>query len=104
LYVHGDPDCLHLPALAIVGSRNPTRGGVRNAREFARHLGGAGFAIVSGLAQGIDAAAHEGALAADAATIAFLGNGIDHVYPAANRGLARRIAARGALVSEYPLG
>lgn len=104
LYAQGDADCLHLPGLAIVGSRNPTGGGVRNAWEFARHLGGAGFAIVSGLAQGIDAAAHEGALAAGAPTIAFLGNGIDHIYPAANRELARRIAARGALVSEYPLG
>lgn len=104
LYVRGDPGVLALPALAIVGSRNPTRGGVRNAFEFAKHLAGAGFAIVSGLAEGIDAAAHEGALAAGGATFAWLGHGIDSIYPAANRGLAERIAASGALASEFPLG
>jgi DNA processing protein len=104
LYVTGDPSVLHLPSLAIVGSRNPTSGGARNAFEFARHLGGSGFCIVSGLAQGIDAAAHRGALEAGAATVAFLGHGIDIIYPARNRGLAEAIAERGALVSEYPLG
>jgi len=104
LYVNGDPECLHLPALAIVGSRNPTQGGVRNANDFAEHLGAAGFSIVSGLAQGVDTAAHQGALQAKAQTVAVLGHGIDRVYPAANRDLAHRIAARGALVSEYPLG
>jgi DNA processing protein len=104
LYVNGDPELMHLPALAIVGSRNPTTGGEQNAFEFARHLGKTGFCIVSGLAQGIDAAAHRGALAAGAPTIAFLGHGIDRVYPAANRELAREIATRGALVSEFPLG
>ncbi len=104
LYVVGNIDALHLPALAIVGSRNPTRGGRHNAYEFARHLGGSGFCIVSGLAQGIDAAAHEGALDADAMTVAFLGHGIDRIYPAENRDLAHRIAASGALCSEYPLG
>jgi DNA processing protein len=104
LYVIGDLDALHLPALAIVGSRNPTRGGLQNAYEFARHLGAAGFCIVSGLAQGIDAAAHEGALRGNARTVAFLGHGIDSVYPAENADLASRIAERGALCSEYPLG
>ena len=104
LYVNGDPEILHLPALAIVGSRNPTAGGAQNAFEFARHLGAMGFCIVSGLAQGIDAAAHRGALAAGGTTIAFLGHGIDRVYPAANRELAREIARHGALVSEFPLG
>ena len=104
LYVNGDPGILQLPAIAIVGSRNPTQGGVRNAFEFARHLGGNGFCIVSGLAEGIDAAAHRGALAAGAPTIAFLGHGIDRVYPAANRDLAHEIAREGALVSEFPLG
>ena len=104
LYVNGDPEILHLPALAIVGSRNPTTGGAQTAFEFARHLGATGFCIVSGLAQGIDAAAHSGALAAGAPTVAFLGHGIDRVYPAANRDLARDIARRGALVSEFPLG
>jgi DNA processing protein len=104
LYVNGDVDALHLPALAIIGSRNPTEGGLRNARDFAGHLAGQGFAIVSGMAQGIDAAAHEGALGAGGKTVAFLGTGIDRVYPAGNRDLAHRIAAQGALVSEYPLG
>ena len=104
LYINGNPDLLHLPALAIVGSRNPTDGGERNAFEFAKHLGAAGFCIVSGLAQGIDAAAHRGALAAGAPTVAFLGHGVDSVYPATNRDLAREIAASGALVSEFPLG
>jgi DNA processing protein len=104
LYIKGDPGLLHMPALAIVGSRNPTQAGARNAFEFARHLGAAGFCIVSGLAEGIDTAAHRGALDAGAATIAFLGHGIDRVYPAANKGLAHEIAAHGALVSEFPLG
>ncbi len=104
LYVRGDSSVLHLPSLAIVGSRNPTGGGARNAFEFARYLGRNGFCIVSGLAQGIDAAAHRGALDAGAATVAFLGHGIDIVYPAQNRDLAAAIAEHGALVSEYPLG
>jgi DNA processing protein len=104
LYVDGDASVLGFPALAIVGSRNPTGGGERNAFEFARHLAGCGFTIVSGLAQGIDTAAHRGALAAGGTTVAVLGHGIDHVYPLANRELALAIAANGALVSEYPLG
>ena len=104
LYVNGDPGALHLPAIAIVGSRNPTQGGLQNAFEFARHLGSRGFCIVSGLAQGIDTAAHRGALEAGAPTVAFLGHGIDRVYPASNRQLAHDIAGRGALVSEFPLG
>jgi DNA processing protein len=104
LFVNGDVDALHLPALAIIGSRNPTQGGRRNAHDFARHLASQGFAIVSGLAQGIDTAAHEGALDAGGKTIALLGTGIDRVYPAANRHLAHAIAENGALVSEYPLG
>ncbi|NNL62840.1 MAG: DNA-protecting protein DprA [Woeseiaceae bacterium] len=104
LYVNGDVDALHLPALAIIGSRNPTQGGERNAREFARHLAGQGFTIVSGMAQGIDAAAHRGALDAGGRTVALLGTGIDRVYPAVNRTLAHDVAAHGALVTEYPLG
>jgi DNA processing protein len=104
LYIRGDAAVLHLPCLAIVGSRNPTRGGEQNAYEFARFLGRHGFCIVSGLAAGIDAAAHRGALAAGAATVAFLGHGIDTVYPARHRELADEIASRGALVSEFPLG
>lgn len=104
LYVKGDPDTLHLPAIAIVGSRNPTGSGRRTAYEFARYLGNAGFCIVSGLAEGIDTAAHRGALDAGAATVAFLGHGIDRVYPSSNLELAHEIAASGALVSEFPLG
>jgi len=104
LYVKGNADALHLPSLAIVGSRNPTDGGVRNAFEFSRHLAKCGFCIVSGLAQGIDAAAHRGALAAGAPTIAVLGNGIDIIYPASNRELADEIIVNGALVTEYPPG
>ena len=104
LFINGNPDVLHLPAIAIVGSRNPTSTGNRSAFEFARYLGASGFCIVSGLAQGIDAAAHRGALAAGAPTVAFLGHGIDRVYPASNRDLAHEIARSGALVSEFPLG
>jgi DNA processing protein len=104
LFVVGNKDALHLPALAIVGSRNPTRGGRQNAYEFAKHLGRSGFCIVSGLAQGIDTAAHEGALDAGAMTVAFLGHGIDQIYPASNTELAKRIAKQGALCSEFPLG
>jgi DNA processing protein len=104
LYVSGNVDALHLPAIAIVGSRNPTRGGVQNAFEFARYLGRCGFVIVSGLAQGIDTAAHKGALAANAPTVALLGHGIDKVYPASNKALSEDIVGNGALVSEFPLG
>jgi DNA processing protein len=104
LYVVGDLGALHLPALSIVGSRNPTRGGEQNAYEFAKHMGRSGFCIVSGLAQGIDTAAHKGALDGDAKTVAFLGHGIDRIYPSANKSLAASIARQGALVSEFPLG
>jgi DNA processing protein len=104
LFVNGDRDTLHLPSLAIIGSRNPTRGGVRNAVEFSRHLAKSGYAIVSGLAEGIDTAAHRGALDVGGRTVAFLGHGIDRVYPARNHDLAHQIATTGALVTEYPLG
>lgn len=107
LYVNGNPDCLARPAISIVGARSASAGGMDNARAFARHLAQQGWCIASGLAQGIDTAAHEGALLAGLAaggTVAVLGTGIDIVYPAANRDLAHRIAAAGALVSEFPLG
>lgn len=104
LYVKGDPALLRFPQLAVVGSRNPTRGGEATARDFAAHLAGNGLVITSGLALGIDAAAHRGALAAGGGTVAVLGTGVDRIYPAANATLARRIAERGALVSELPLG
>jgi len=95
-------------AIAMVGSRNPTPQGLGHAREFARSFAAAGWTVVSGLALGIDAAAHEGALdaAADAslATIAVVGTGLDRVYPRQHQDLARRIAARGLILSEYPLG
>ena len=104
LFVVGNPAALCMPALAIVGSRNPTRGGIRNAFEFSAHLAAAGFCIVSGLAQGIDTAAHRGALESNAMTVAVLGHGIDRVYPAANRNLAHAIADGGALLSEHALG
>ena len=104
LYVAGNPDVLHLPAIAVVGSRNPTRGGLETAFQFSRHLAQAGFCIVSGLAQGIDSAAHRGALEAGAPTVAVLGHGLDQVYPASNRALAEDIFSSGAVISEYPLG
>jgi len=104
LYVKGNPDLLRRPALAIVGSRNATAQGQANAEAFARSLSEAGLTVVSGLAIGIDAAAHRGALAGAASSIAVLGTGADIVYPARNRALAHELAERGALVSEFALG
>ena len=104
LFVRGDPAALSLPQLAIVGSRNPTAGGRDNATGFAAHLARRGLAITSGLAIGIDAAAHQGALAAEGVTIAVCGTGLDVDYPSAHGALAEAIAKRGALVSEFPLG
>ena len=104
LYVKGDCALLNRFALAIVGSRNATAQGATNAEEFARALSDAGITIVSGLASGVDAAAHRGGLAGRASSIAVVGTGLDIVYPARNRALAHALAERGALVSEFPLG
>lgn len=104
LYLHGDPTVLSAPQLAMVGSRNPTPSGRQTATDFARHLAAAGLVITSGLAIGIDSASHQGALDAGGQTIAVMGTGLDRVYPASNRTLAYRIAERGALVSEFPVG
>lgn len=103
LYVKGDADCLTRPAIAIVGSRNATVQGALDARRFACALASAGHVVVSGLALGIDAAAHEGALDGGT-TVAVIGTGADIVYPSSHRALAHRIVERGAIVSELPLG
>ncbi len=104
LFFVGRRELLNRPALAIVGSRNATAQGAANANAFAHALSLAGLTVVSGLAVGVDAAAHEGALAANGDTIAVVGTGLDRVYPAANRELAHRIAERGGLLSEFPPG
>ena len=102
LYVLGNVSALHTPQLAIVGSRTPTASGRETARHFAEYFARAGITITSGLALGIDAASHEGALLAGGRTIAVCGTGLDIVYPRQNLALARRIEDRGAIVSEFP--
>lgn len=104
LYVRGRVDLLNRPSLAIVGSRNPTPQGVHNAEHFAAALADAGLLIISGLALGIDAAAHRGALAASGETVALIGTGIDRIYPARNRDLALEIGDQGSIISEFPIG
>jgi DNA processing protein len=104
LFVEGDAACLSLPQLAIVGSRNPTALGRDTAEQFASHLAAAGLAITSGLALGIDGAAHRGALAAGGHTVAVMGRGLDAIYPREHEALAREIVGRGALVSDLPAG
>jgi DNA processing protein len=104
LYVVGNAKLLGAPALAVVGSRNATPQGIENALAFARAFSDSGLTIVSGLAIGIDGAAHRGGLQGRGSTVAVLGTGIDIVYPKRNETLAKEIAARGALVSEFALG
>jgi len=105
VFVRGSPEALSRPMLAIVGSRSASRGGVETAEAFAAALARAGLTIVSGLALGVDAAAHRGALATAAGTVAVLGTGVDLPYPDANRSLAEAVVAHGgALISELPLG
>src|SRR5215831_11856117 len=102
LYVQGPVELLSAPQLAMVGSRSPTPAGRATAREFAAWFAGAGLTVTSGLAVGIDAASHEGALAGGGATIAVYATGLDRVYPTEHSVLAQRIRARGVLVSEFP--
>jgi DNA processing protein len=104
LFVDGDASALWLPQIAIVGSRHASQAGIANAQAFARALGAAGLAITSGLAEGIDGAAHAAALDVGVATIAVLGTGPDLVYPPRHFDLAARVRAHGALVSEFPPG
>ena len=106
LYINGDPTYLNHAAIGVVGSRNATPQGIENARAFSKVLAEAGFSVVSGLALGIDAAAHEGALRSNtrSGTIAVIGTGIDRVYPASNKKLAHLITGNGCIISEFPLG
>ena len=113
VFAEGDLALLEAPSLAVVGSRHATAQGIDHAQAFARALSAEGLTIVSGLARGIDAAAHEGALDGQlllapqgrpGGTIAIVGTGLDEVYPKAHARLAQRIAARGLMLSEFPLG
>jgi len=104
LYLQGRVELLGAPSIAVVGSRSPSPQGSDNARAFASHLSGAGYTIVSGLALGIDGAAHEGGLAGAGSTIAVVGTGLDRIYPPRHKALTHRIGCEGLLVSEFPLG
>ncbi len=104
LYAQGRVELLCAASVAVVGSRNPTAQGSDNARAFAKHLSQAGLAVVSGMALGIDGAAHDGALAGPGRTIAVMGTGPDRIYPARHRALAHRIAAEGLLLTEFEIG
>lgn len=104
LYINGEIECLASSQIAMVGSRNPTPTGQETAFAFAQTLAYAGLTITSGMALGIDAASHRGALAAKGATIAVLGTGIDVIYPLGHQSLAAEITEKGALISELPLG
>lgn len=104
IYVRGRLELLQRPALAIVGSRNPTPQGIKNAESFSAALAQTGLLIVSGLALGIDAAAHQAALSVQGDTAAIIGTGIDRIYPARNLDLARKLVEHGCIVSEFPLG
>ncbi|TSA14912.1 MAG: DNA-protecting protein DprA [Betaproteobacteria bacterium] len=104
LYLRGRRELLALPGLAVVGSRNATPQGISNAEQFARAFSSAGLTIVSGLALGIDAAAHCGGLSGPGSTVAVLGTGADILYPQRNRGLGERIVREGLIISEFPLG
>ena len=104
LYAIGNLHWLNHPSIAMVGSRSATPQGEKNAEEFAQSLCNLGLCVISGMALGIDGAAHRGALKANGATIAVVGTGLDIVYPARHRDLAHKIAERGLIISEFPLG
>ncbi|HEZ1583262.1 TPA: DNA-protecting protein DprA [Neisseria meningitidis] len=104
LFLRGNVRLLHKPSAAIVGSRYATPQAMRIAKDFGRALGGKGIPVVSGMASGIDTAAHQGALQAEGGTIAVWGTGIDRIYPPANKNLAYEIAEKGLIVSEFPIG
>lgn len=104
LYIRGDVSCLSKPQLGIVGSRNPTPAGKQNANAFAKALSKLGVIVTSGMASGIDASAHIGALEANQPTIAVCGTGLDRIYPAKHKSLAHQISTKGALVSEFCIG
>jgi DNA processing protein len=104
IYAKGRTELLNRPAIAIVGSRNATKQGEATAEHFAQALSSAGLTVVSGLALGIDAAAHRGALTGRGSTVAVIGTGADRIYPSRNEDLARQIAESGVIVSEFPLG
>lgn len=103
LYAHGQLEVLQSPQVAIVGTRKPSKQGYDLAKDFASHIAQAGFVVTSGLAMGIDEAAHWGAIAVNGKTIAVTGTGLDRVYPAKNHQLAHTIAQQGLLLSEFPL-
>jgi DNA processing protein len=104
IYVKGRVDLLAMPAIAVVGSRNASVQGATNAENFAKSLSDSGLCIVSGMALGIDAAAHAGGLAGASKSIAVVGTGLDRIYPARNKELAHQLAQHGALISEFALG
>lgn len=104
LFIEGDVQCLWRAQIAVVGSRNASSNGLAVARDFATQLAGLDLVVTSGLAEGIDGAAHAACLDADGRTIAVCGTGLDRVYPSRHRELARRIAVQGALVSDFPIG
>jgi DNA processing protein len=104
LYVRGDPQVLNLPAIGIVGTRRPTLYGTQMAERLGRELAARGLVLVSGMARGIDAIGHQGAMAANGRAVGVLGTGVDVCYPKENRKLYDKVLERGAIISEFPLG